>query len=92
MDIKNLFAVLTIVCAFIFFIINYFARKNFFKKDLSSTNLWFEGRLILALFSPRDYIEKKNFWKGYILYLVSILFSILAFVFFYFFIKLGGQN
>lgn len=88
MDAKNLFIILTIICACIFFTLNYFVRKNFFKKNLSPTHLWFEGRFLLAFFSPKEYIEKKNFWKGYMFYLLSVLFSILAFVFFYFFIKL----
>lgn len=71
-------------------------RENFFKKSFSfsyskippqhNVHTWLESRFNLALFLPHFYFKKEHLWEGYLLYLVSIFFTILAILFFVFYL------
>jgi hypothetical protein len=90
MNMKIFWGILVIISFIIYIAIQYFVRKNFYKKNLNSARLWLEKRFLLILFFPRNYIQKNNFWKGYLIYLLSILFFILGLVFFVFYLKANG--
>lgn len=65
--------------------------KKFFKKSIDPLNKWIEGKLSLALFFPKIYFQKKYFWTGYLLYLLSMLLLFLSIILFLFIAK-GGAH
>jgi hypothetical protein len=103
MENKTFFLILTIVLFCASTILYYFVKKKFYKKSFSSLkgwvidnqethswdviNDWVEERFQLALFFPKVYFQKKAFWKGYLLYLLSILLLVLGFVAFYIYLN-----
>ncbi len=64
---------------------------NFKVKEIDVVNDFVEERFQLALFFPKIYFKKETFWKGYFLYLLSLLLMFAGFVFFYFWLKSGGN-
>ncbi len=88
MNVKILFLVLTIILICTSLILRYIVRKKYFKKELDLGNRFVEGRLLLAIFSQNIYFQKKRFWKGYLLYLLSVAILILALASFYFFLTI----
>jgi len=89
---RILFLILAIVLFCVSVILQYSISKKFFKKNLDTLNRWIEGRFLLALFFPKVYFSKKNFWKGYLLYLLSIFLLILGFVAFYIWLIIKGVS
>jgi hypothetical protein len=89
-NIRVLFGLLVVISLGIYLIIQWFVRKNFYKKNLIPTNIYLDKRFLLALFFPKDYIEKTNFRKGYLIYLLSVLFLILGLIFFVIYLKFDG--
>ncbi len=85
---KNLALIFVVIFFSLFGILQYIVREKFFKKNIEQMNIWQEKKFLLAIFLPKDYIEKKNFWRGYLLYLLSILFLILAFVIIHFWLTI----
>jgi len=72
--------------------LQYFVSRKFFRKNLNNLNKWVEGRFFLALFIPKVYFTKENFWKGYLLYVLSALVLIFGLITFYFLLTIkGGQ-
>jgi hypothetical protein len=100
---KEFFLILTIGFFLVSIILHYSIKNKFYKKKYSRSGLiplpgtktkqfdlttsWAEGRLRLALFFPKMYFRKEVFWKGYLLYLLSILLMILGFVAYHFYLK-----
>jgi hypothetical protein len=89
-NIKILLILLVIISFVIYLIMQWFVRRNSYKKHLNLTNIWFDKRFLFTLFFPRYYIEKKNFCKGYSIYLLNPLFLVLSLFFIVFHLKLGG--
>jgi hypothetical protein len=89
-NIRILLVLLVIISFGIYLIMQWFVRKNFYKKNLGSSNIWLDKRFLLTLFFPKDYIEKDNFRKGYLIYILSIFFLVLSLIFLVFYLKLGG--
>ena len=87
---KIIFFILSVIFICVFLLLQYYVRKKFYKKEFLNqsnewgrANNWFDKKFQLTLFFPQVSLSKKNFWKGYLLYLLSILSLILALVIFY---------
>jgi hypothetical protein len=84
MNIRILLTILAFVLIGFSVIFRVYIRKKFYKKNLSPGASSLERRFFLALFFPKDYIEKNSFREAYLLYLLSIFLLILGFIAFYY--------
>ncbi len=94
LDTLIIIIIIILICWAI--ILHNYIRKNFFKKSFSSSyskmppqpniHTWLESRFNLALFLPHFYFKKEHLREGYLLYLLSIFFTILAILFFVFYL------
>lgn len=79
---------LLLICVFI--ILNYLIRKNFYDKKLTDSDAWVGQRiLLLPLFFPKIYFPKRNFWKGYLLYILNLFVFIVILLVFYLLFFMG---
>lgn len=76
------YIVLVIIAAYSFFILNKTLRKDYYKKVLPASIFFFA-----ALIFPEDYFKKENVWRGWFMYLLSIITFVVAF---YSLIKASG--
>lgn len=54
-------------------------KKYFFKKGLTSEQLWLEGRTLGAIISPRRYFRRNRIKIGMTVYLINLLLIIVIF-------------